>query len=162
MTISACRLSIHGPSITRILSQPTSPSISGDKRVFLKNSTAISPVTTPILSVSAAAKSCPKRRRSSALKSRLLGSFGESRISKPSVSIAVITASQYRCGSLRCLSAMSSVFVAAIHRSQCREPPASAEACCLEARAEESCRGRAEATSNDMGIPSDVLGCKAA
>lgn len=48
----------------------TSPSTVGGSLVFSKNFTAISPVTTPILSVSAAANKCPKYRLSSGLRWR--------------------------------------------------------------------------------------------
>lgn len=52
-------------------SMPTSPSTSEASRVFSKNFTATSPVTTPIFSVSAAENNWPKRRRSSGLRWRL-------------------------------------------------------------------------------------------
>ena len=54
-----------------VQSNATSPSTSGGSRVFSRNFTATSPVTTPIFSLSAAENNWPKRRRSSGLRCRL-------------------------------------------------------------------------------------------
>ena len=63
----------------------TSPSTSDGSRVFSKNFTATSPVTTPIFSVSAAENNWPKKRRSSGLRWRL----GCSKIERQSASVGI-------------------------------------------------------------------------
>ena len=67
-TIPLCQ---RGSRYLLSLGRSTSPSTSDGNRVFSKNLTATSPVTTPIFSLSAAENSWPKRRRSSGLRWRL-------------------------------------------------------------------------------------------
>ena len=76
-------LPVSARSWNPVFMLPTSPRTSGGSRVFSKNLTATSPVTTPIFSVSAAENNWPNRRRSSGLRWRL----GCSRIEKQSGSI---------------------------------------------------------------------------
>ena len=70
-----CQIYIGLPVSARswdpVLYMPTSPRTSEGSRVFSKNFTATSPVTTPIFSVSAAENNWPNRRRSSGLRWRL-------------------------------------------------------------------------------------------
>ena len=81
-----CQIYIGLPVSARfwnpVLNVPTSPRTSEGSRVFSKNLTATSPVTTPIFSESAAENNWPNRRRSSGLKWRL----GCSRIERESAS----------------------------------------------------------------------------
>ena len=122
-----CRLCTRQSQLWRLLKAVmrasfTSPSTSGGSRVFSKNLTATSPVTTPILSVSAWEKSWPKRRRSSGLRCR----FGCSKmqlVSYEEQSKAwCAKAADLRCCNSRCWLSTSVMASTAIYRGAIRSP----------------------------------------